>query len=450
VYDGRVGRVLLSSMLALAGCKQLLGLHDLPPSDSTVVTPDAAVDAIADAGVCVAASTMCLGDTLRTCSNSGGSSVDNNCAWGCISTGGARCAVIVPAGGGVTASDLVSTGLAPVTLATTTINTDTGAITGVRGAGQNVISNIRFQVKNGIGVFSFASLDITGTVTLVGSSPVALVADGDIVVNGVIDAQGGCVGINPGPGGWSGGQNAATGAGIGGGGAGMGGGNDCSGGGGGGNGSVGGVGGKSNATANTPGGVIVGTVRIPILQGGGGGGGGGVAASGGVGGGGGGAVQLVSNGTITIGGLVSAGGCGGKGTILNTGGAGGGGGAGGTILVEAVTIQIAATATLVVNGGGGGGGDTNGVNGANGGATTAPAGGGMGGTGIGGAGGAGGASNARPGAPGVDQHNGGGGGGAVGRMRFNTRSGTVSVSGSPVLSPTLGEPTTTAGAATTQ
>lgn len=89
----------------------------------------------------------------------------------------------------------------------------------------------------------------------------------------------------------------------------------------------------------------------------GGGAGGGVN----VGGAGGGALQVVSNGTITVRGSVIASACGGRpagffpisaGNCLGSGGGGGGG----TLLFEAGMLHITETARVLANGGGGGGG----------------------------------------------------------------------------------------------
>jgi hypothetical protein len=347
------------------------------------------------------------------------------CAWGCVPVGAQpRCGELVPSGGGVTTTDLVSTGLGDATI-TGAINGSTGTING--GTAASVGGAYR-QASNNIGVFRFKSLKV-GALRLEGTRAIALVADGAIVIEAVIDARGSCgsgAGSNAGAGG-SGGGNESDGSGSGGG---QGSDTPNRGAGGGGHGSIGGNGGGGVA-----GGIIVGDAPITLLLGGAGGGG----AKTSRGGGGGGALQLVSNHSITITatGGVNAGGCGGLGGDGNSDAGGGGGGAGGTILVEAPHITIAGA--LAVNGGGGG--NRNNGNGSAGRldrtAAAAATGGGTGGAGSTFAGGAGtGAGN--------NQAN-GGGGGAVGRIRLTTRSGAASelARDGAVLSPDLTDGATT-------
>lgn len=317
-----------------------------------VIRPDTYVPP--DAGMCLQTGPTCIGNVLRVCKTQGQLPTDTRCDWGCSSNGPPHCQSLKPAGGAVQPSDLLTfPGATSITISqAVTINTDTGSISSVRAGGTGVISGIGYTVRNNVGVFTFQSLTITGPITFTGNNGVAFVAVTDIVVKSLIDARGSCSGTTAGPGGFSGGNAQTDGQGSGKGTAGAGTNNACSGGGGAGHGIGGAKGGKSPGTTNPPGGSSYGDAVISTLVGGSGGGGGG--ANGGVGGGGGGALQLAANGTITIdnnGGL-NAGGCGGK----ASGDAGGGGGAGGTILIEGLTIHLVSGSQLGANGGGGGGG----------------------------------------------------------------------------------------------
>ena len=412
-----------------------------------------------DAGPCVTTSAECASaDVLRVCATAGGSAVDTTCSWGCRSDdGAAHCALLSPSGGSVTPTDTVGSDVGSATLNNATIDQSTGAIANGatnRAAGTGVIGGIDFELRNGVGVFRFGDLVIQGNLSFTGTGPVALVSTGSITVTAAIDGIGNCVGATGGPGGSPGGIGHTSAAGSGGGEAGT---DDTLGASGGGYGAVGGSGGDAGGELAVPGGPAFGDPTIAILAGGGGGGGG----NGGnpFGGGGGGAIQLVANQTLTITApaSINAGGCGGtSGTAVTD--TGGGGGAGGSILLEAHDITV--NGWLAVNGGGGGGNyydnppcTTSTARGANGALSRTPA------TGVGGCaanGGAGGAANLAAGA-GLDGPYMGvgdyaaGGGGAVGRIRFNTRSGSAAVDNTQ-LSPALDDnPTTcTAGSANTQ
>jgi hypothetical protein len=369
------------------------------------------------------------------------------CNWGCIEN---RCAIVVPAGGGVNPDDTkpeTFAALSDIVLpAGTTIDGSTGTITGIT-------AGFAFEPRGSIGMFRMKSLTINGQVKLAGSAAIAIVTDGPIAVNAVVDVKGAC-GSNdsatlPGPGGFAGGLAAganAVGPGSGGGAIAR------AGGGGGGNGTRGGSGGTGPAAAvGGAGGAIAGTPTIEMLFGGGGGGGTDGAGGRGRGGGGGGAVQLVSNTKITIAsGGIDAGGCPGDSGQGNGEDGGGGGGAGGTILLEAPIVD-GDGGRLAVNGGGGGAGDDD--SDATGGKSTLTrsqaAGANSTGNGGGGGSGAAGAAPAVKGDNEATTHAGGGGGG-IGRIRFNTRDGAVAFTG--VSSPSLGDPasTCTAGTAATQ
>lgn len=405
------------------------GTDDVPPSP--------------DAGPCQTLASECIGDTLRVCTAIGEEATDFSCSWGCVD-GPPRCAHVIPSGSGgvatdgVLPSDVAPDGLEAVTLGDVTIDGDTGRIgtpqnaSLFHGAAIGIENGIDYQRRGSIAMFRFESLTITGTVTLIGAHPIALVADGAVTINGVLDARGLCSSSVAGPGGFDGGSTAgadgqapaST----------MGGGEGAasdSGGGGGGHASAGGSG------EDADGGQPYGDPTITKLVGGAGGGAGGGGPMFGRGGGGGGAVQIVSNTEIAVAsGGINAGGCGGKpGTGNND--SGGGGGAGGTILLEAPTVTVAAT--LAANGGGGGGGGgpnaKPGDNGALG--TTAAAG------GSGDApderGGAGAATGANAGSGGEGSTPGGGGGG-LGRIRINTRNGTGAMLTNATLSPGPNDP----------
>ena len=378
-------------------------------------------------------------DVLRTCSGPGAQYQDKTCDWGCVATGGTpHCGTIVPTSDAVDPTDLVDqSGLGDAMVAGA-IDTDTGSIPGTRAQGAGIISGIGYRTHDNVAVFTAKSWRF-GSTTIGGSKAVAFVATaGDIVVDGTFDASGGCSpNSTGGPGGFAGGTT-KDGAGS----------NDtqaATGGGGGGNagttgGGGGGHAGTGGATRVAIGGAMYGDATITHLTGGAGGGAGSGGGGFGLGGGGGGAVQLITAGSVTvttgITHTISVSGCGGT---KGGGGAdsGGGGGAGGTLLIEAHTIQN--SGTLLANGGGGGGGDggTDGFDGIFGGF------GGNGNNGTsGGNGGAGGSVN------GQSTNDAGGGGGAAGWIRLNTFRGMNLSAGT--VSPSLGGAGASSGSAAVQ
>lgn len=415
-------------------------------------------DALPDAGMCATLSTECIGDVLRVCTAIGMPATDFPCGWGCISDDPPHCAHIIPSGSGgvatngVLPSDVAGDGLEDTTLGDgVMIDGDNGRIGTLGSENQHhgpqtgIENGIDFQLRGPIAMFRFKSLKITGTVSLIGSRPIALVADGDITIDGIIDARGSCLLSNPGPGGYGGGsaqgQPGLTPPDTSGGGEGA---ASDSGGGGGGHGTRGGNG------EDADGGSAYGDPVITTLVGGAGGGAGGGGVNFGRGGGGGGAVQLISNAQVTIaaGGGINAGGCGGKPGSGNND-SGGGGGAGGTILIEAPAVTVAGA--LAVNGGGGGGGGGNQARaGDNGSLDRMPASAGRGDA-ADERGGSGAAGAMGPG-DGAEGSNPGGGGGAIGRIRINTRGGTGATLTGATLSPGPDDPNTTfsAGSAVAQ
>jgi hypothetical protein len=406
-------------MVWLGGCRQILGLNDLPP------------DASIDAG-CV---DTCQGSMVHKCGNP--DPVDVPCMYGCVMAGGAHCGILAPSGGGVLPTDLdPSSGLLATTLPDGChLNSDDGSIdNGVRAAGPGTISGIGFVVRNNIAVFTFGSLSIPRGLDLVGSRPIALVAAGNITIDGGINGRPFCP--DPGPGGFPGGGPGSPAPGSGGGAGGQN--NRPSGGGGGGNGAPGGYSGTSIA-----GGAVFGDARITLLVGGGGGGGGG-GNNANQGGGGGPGFQIVSASALSISGAINAGGCGGQHGGTNAAGAGGG--AGGTLLLEALTIHLVGGALLAANGGGGGGGGgaaAGGSDGNDGNWDRFTAGGG-GGTSPGARGGDGGAAGNLAGGGGDTGPPDGGGGGGVGWIRLDTLSGVATIDSMVTISPSLSDAGTTA------
>lgn len=411
--------------------------------DAGVVIDDDAPDAeviVPDAAACTGVTAECIGDTLRKCSGPGATAMDRTCNWGCNATD-AACRELAPSGGWETQSsgDTTSfTGLGNVSIpANAFIDTDNGTITGVLSGFDYNERPIGVTGRNA-GVFRFRSLALAD-VRVIGQNALVLVADESITLTGVLDAVPLCDYTNvrePGPGGFGGGLNDFDGLPAPPGGGGIHGDTDNVGGGGGGHGTQGANGGFNPSS----GGAVRGTAEIVFLLGGAGGGGGDDHNNSGRGGGGGAAIHLISNGPITIndGAGINAGGCGGRaGNGGNDGG--GGGGAGGSILLEGRSVTI--DGTLAANGGGGGGGAVGNANltvGQKGQLGRTPATGGP--AGSGGAGGAGGAGGTAPVAG--ESVFGSGGGGGIGRIRVNTRNGTVGRANA-ILSPGPSDPSTT-------
>lgn len=185
-----------------------------------------------------------------------------------------------------------------------------------------------------------------GAINAYGALPLVVVADGAIVIDGHLYANGN--GQNAGPGGGDGGDENRDGIGPGAGGRGFAGAVDTGGGGGGlsGRGGFGGCGGGTGGQRSGS------CTAISLIAGSGGGGGaGGGTPAGGFGGGGGGGLQLYSRTEIIVTGTVSATGSNG-GESRDPDDGGGGGGSGGTIILEAPSVTIEG---LVIARGGNGG-----------------------------------------------------------------------------------------------
>ncbi|MBW2457595.1 MAG: hypothetical protein JRI68_24025, partial [Deltaproteobacteria bacterium] len=261
-----------------------------------------------------------------------------------------------------------------------TFDTDTGEITTgmsvIRPAGEGLDANTGIAFSStlqgtgepALGVFSMGSLTVQSGAVLhgVGKSALVLVVDGAVQIDGLVSVA--AEGIQPGPGGFTGGQPGTVGngpcPGQPGDGAAVG--HYCtSGSGGAGYAGLGGPGGACNCVtpddyAAGVGGPVCGTAELIPLLGGSGGAGGSIAQGGpstpGGGGPGGGALQITAAGTLIISGTgqINAGAEGGR---QGTNGGGSGAGAGGAMLLEAPTVTVSVGAVLAANGGGGGGGD---------------------------------------------------------------------------------------------
>ncbi|RKH38994.1 hypothetical protein D7Y23_37170 [Corallococcus sp. AB050B] len=280
------------------------------------------------------------------------------------------------------------------------------------------------------------TLELNGTLRIIGPSPVILAVYGDVNLSQSILASGSIT-------------NPTTACGTSQGGNGTYSSKNGGGGGGAGNGAPGADGGKGNANQNQGG---AGTARPaapePLLGGcpGGNGGGNGSAIPG-AGGAGGGAIQLSVARNLTIMKAVAAGGSGGQKGIS---GGGGGGGSGGRVVLEAFRLTLNSSARVTANGGGGGEGGSSsandGENGANGSEDSAtPALGGTGGNDTGGAGGAGGTGTASPikGSDGEQdffgtEGSGGGGGGAAGYIHLHSVQACALANGHIISPPATG------------
>ena len=413
------------------------------------------------AGFCVtgtAASTD-AGDADLSCTCEGNSlscaSGTTACPLGCtMATAPARCLSVMPSNG---VPVELANGTSSVSIgAATTFNTDTGEIDGgiTRAAGSGVIAGIAYAQTDTLGMFAFEQLAITATVHFTGTRAVAFLSATDMTITDSVDISGGCYGAQTscaGPGGGSGAtfRDIAGDCGGTGGGTNLANGADSGGGGGGGGGAGASGGTESLAVQPPPGGsggsaCLATSTLEPLVGGGGGAGGGPGAGAPASGGGGGGALQLTAEGTLTITGTVTAGGAGGDpgATDGSNGGAGGGGGAGGSILLEALDIELDG-GTIAANGGGGAGTTVHlngGSPGQPGQASATPAQGGAAGNNGAGSGGNGGAGSAAATVGGnTNDVNGGGGGGGVGRIYIRSAT-TASLTGTVSPSPGLDTP----------
>ncbi|UJR85291.1 hypothetical protein [Sandaracinus amylolyticus] len=428
------------------------GIVEDAGSDAGTAGQDAGRDAGMVDGGC-SGPPSCSGGQLTTCV--AGAPVVTACALGCAAAG-TSCRAVVPSnvGGmvaftdGTAALDVVNdevwiaypdTGLIEVRDG----NNPATVLRNVRDAGVGTNNGIRYAQIAGsgganYGVFVVGSLRVRQLGVLAGSGgtrSLVIVSAGDVLIEGLVTVSG--TGFGPGPGGGAGGPAETDGSGAGGGHRGesdSGLGNDDDGGGGGGShASVGAAGGDSPEADGGAEGSTYGDADLVPLRGGSGGGGGGD-DSGGRGGHGGGALQITSATSITVtaSGAIDAGGEGGHGGttggLVIDSGAGGGGGSGGAILVEAITVTLAAGRVGAPGGAGGQGArcdncsdSNNGAEGGDGSVLMVPA----QGVPSNGSGGGGGAGSTLTGmaTAGSDQVNGGGGGGGSGRVRINNATG---------------------------
>ncbi len=431
-------------MIALTVPMLACKFPELPPITET----DAETDAATDAGPvdvpieCTPSTTTCTGSTLVVCDAAGVATV-STCGFGCASSND-RCSDLAPSNGLGTYLDQSATAQ-PLTLTgNASIDTTSGTVTNGDGSNVVVTSTMLPTTPVPLMVVSVRSLDV-GNVTVRGTRALAILVDGNATFHGTFSAN--ATSFTPGPGSsllvecdaGNGSANTNGGSGSGGGGFGGLGGSGGNGGGG----TVGGGGGSVRGD----------TTLVPLRTG----------CPGGVPnampsdtyrreGGGGGAIQVSARGRITIGpgAFLSANGGGAKSytdsflfTCQTTTGQpqtchqGAGGGAGGGILVEASSIQIATSGGFVANGGAGHCGSHGQAPDGALSETPAPGSSCTAYTAVGNGGsGAGGTTIPAAGGSATGQNGqGGGGGGGPGRIRINLPTGTTVDPGPPVISP---------------
>ena len=347
----------------------------------------------------------CTNGTLSTCNAAGTAMTSTACGLGCAPVG-ARCRELVPSNNLKQYLDLVPNP-PDLALANATFHTDDGVVT-VAGQPVSVPSTLvpASPPHPAIRVFLVNSLTLSnGSVTATGNgtSPgpaAAIVGRGDITIDGQL-----VVGVLVGSG-----DNGCTSPGrairsmmapY-----------DASGAGGGGNATTGGAGGEALDLLGGLGGPVQGTATVVPLRGGCKGGGDPTTPNGG------GALQLATSGRITIAGSVVVRGGTGDGLPPENPPRPGGGGAGGNVLLEAASIDIAAGGAIDVRGGTGFQACATPSNAC-----------GAGGVGATAATPAGDGGNAVSGV----SLRGGGGGGGLGRLRVNTLSATYSTAPGAVV-----------------
>jgi len=328
----------------------------------------------------------------------------------------------------------------PLSVTGTTTKIDTTACKASTGCAGKLLTQQGSSAKACVVRVTSANVPGGAKLWVLGDHPLILLVEGDVAIAGTVHAA--AVGSQPGPGGASGGNPTINSSGNypGDPGSGPGGGklcpctsgdkDDCAGGGGGfgTKGANGGLEAESGGGCSTPsyGGSTYGTASLQPLVGGSGGASGrnpdGSNGAPGGGGAGGGAIQISSQGVITVDGAINVGGGGGEGsnaTLQTWAGGGGGGGSGGAVLLEAK--QIKGSGWVSANGGGGGGGGTHAKqasDGQDGTSDGTPAkGGAKANQGEDGGDGAAGSTSAKPGDSGYDAP--GGGGAGLGRVRLN-------------------------------
>lgn len=287
--------------------------------------------------LCEPGQTACTNGTLATCDSNGNVVTSQACELGCAAEG-PSCARIAPSNNLGRLQDLV-VDPPKLVLVSAVFNADDGSVTS--GAQPVTVPTAlvpRAFPNPAIRVWIVDAIDIDGASFMSAALPselgpaVAIVARGAINLRGQITVhpraggvQDGCVAATPGETFENGADRRA------------------SGGGGGGNGTAGGRGGiASTSTVGSGGGVSGTNALVPLRGGCVGGNAGGPSANGG------GALQLSTSGLITIEGRVDV-----TGRVGETGDdiEVGGGGAGGSLLLEAAGITLAATSVIDAAGG---------------------------------------------------------------------------------------------------
>jgi hypothetical protein len=372
---------------------------------------------------CSANQVACVGNDVHRCDASGMETVET-CSQGCIDAPTPHCAYLEPRYLPNVCDTHAPNGLTIDQSGTLDVDLDAtcngGVVTQAGGAPICVIhySTIDIGASATLKVVSSVNQALTGT-----GRAVALVADGDVVVDGMLDVS--ADGIVSGPGGglaYSGGTISAP-----------------SGAGGAGFKTAGGAGGSATADGGAANGGVatMDPATLTALIGG-------PKASGG---GGGGAATLIScSGRVSVTGIIDAGGGGGMGgyNLFSTT-PGGGGGAGGYVVLQGMDVSV--TGEMYANGGGGGAGDNgagmgtsvqNGGDGTRSESTGAHGGSALSGAGSGGTGGVAGIATRNPGngLRATTTGNGaGGGGGSVGWFQSYTPNGVT-----PTLTPSHASP----------
>ncbi|MCW5807274.1 MAG: hypothetical protein KIT31_33270, partial [Deltaproteobacteria bacterium] len=208
----------VAAALALAACNfpASSGAADASvnaPEPDAIVVADAYIPDASASG-CLQPNTLeCAGPVLRRCEAVGSQPIDTTCAWGCSSNPQPHCAKLQPSGGAVTATDLDDPqnqlgNVAINAIVQGPINTSDGSITGVRQSGQGVKNGIDFTVRNGVGIFRMKSLTVDGdlgTLQVVGTNALAIVATGNVTFKTRMNLAGACTTTAAGPGGGTGG-----------------------------------------------------------------------------------------------------------------------------------------------------------------------------------------------------------------------------------------------------
>jgi hypothetical protein len=284
---------------------------------------------------CVASTQTCDGAVLERCDADGLLLPDVACALTCVDAPAAHCAYLAPR----YLADVCDAPATAPTFAPGTVTIDTGLDANCTGGVITQPSGPSFCVIRA------GSITLGGTVTVIGSRALALVADDSLVITGTLDAA--ANGTTNGPGGGLRTSGAQAGTSSAGGGAGFS--------------QAGGAGGS--ATTDGGGGIGGGVFdpTVPTSMTGGARPANAMFGFNAVSGGGGGAVNLIAcRGEVQISGVIDAGGGGGSGGADLIAGAqlefnaAAGGGSGGYVVIQGLDVTV--TGRLFANGGGGGGG----------------------------------------------------------------------------------------------